>query len=47
MPSLVPLEGKKSKDAPKDEVKKANLEDRIVNTNPILESYGNAKKKQK
>merc|ERR1719284_2388797 len=33
----------KSKDAPKDEVKKANLEDRIVNTNPILESYGNAK----
>lgn len=23
--------------------KKANLEDRIVNTNPILESYGNAK----
>ena len=36
-------EGKKSKDAPKDEVKKANLEDRIVNTNPILESYGNAK----
>ena len=37
-------EGKKSKggDAPKEE-KKANLEDRIVNTNPILESYGNAK----
>ena len=25
------------------QVKKANLEDRIVNTNPILESYGNAK----
>ena len=24
-------------------MKKANLEDRIVNTNPILESYGNAK----
>ena len=23
--------------------KKANLEDRIVQTNPILESYGNAK----
>merc|ERR1740128_714751 len=37
-------EGKKSKggDAVKEE-KKANLEDRIVNTNPILESYGNAK----
>ena len=37
-------EGKKSKggDAPPEE-KKANLEDRIVNTNPILESYGNAK----
>jgi myosin heavy chain 6/7 len=26
-----------------NEEKKANLEDRIVNTNPILESYGNAK----
>ena len=26
-----------------EEEKKANLEDRIVNTNPILESYGNAK----
>ena len=25
------------------EEKKANLEDRIVQTNPILESYGNAK----
>ena len=25
------------------QVEKANLEDRIVNTNPILESYGNAK----
>ena len=38
-------EGKKTKEAPsKDPAqKKANLEDRIVNTNPILESYGNAK----
>ena len=26
-----------------DQEKKANLEDRIVQTNPILESYGNAK----
>lgn len=26
-----------------EEEKKANLEDRIVQTNPILESYGNAK----
>jgi len=34
--------GKKKKDEPEAE-KKANLEDRIVNTNPILESYGNAK----
>jgi len=34
--------GKKKKDDPEAE-KKANLEDRIVNTNPILESYGNAK----
>ena len=34
--------GKKKKDDPVAE-KKANLEDRIVNTNPILESYGNAK----
>jgi len=33
---------KKKKDEPEAE-KKANLEDRIVNTNPILESYGNAK----
>merc|ERR1719325_76665 len=33
---------KKKKDEPEGE-KKANLEDRIVNTNPILESYGNAK----
>merc|ERR1712042_349644 len=33
--------GKKKGDEPKE--KKANLEDRIVNTNPILESYGNAK----
>ena len=32
---------KKENDAPEE--KKANLEDRIVNTNPILESYGNAK----
>ena len=32
---------KKGNDAPEE--KKANLEDRIVNTNPILESYGNAK----
>ena len=37
-------EGKKKKDGPADDgPKKANLEDRIVNTNPILESYGNAK----
>ena len=37
-------EGKKKKDGgPTDGPKKANLEDRIVNTNPILESYGNAK----
>jgi len=34
--------GKKKKEEPVGE-KKANLEDRIVNTNPILESYGNAK----
>ncbi len=27
----------------KEQEKKANLEDRIVQTNPILESYGNAK----
>lgn len=27
----------------KGQEKKANLEDRIVQTNPILESYGNAK----
>ena len=32
---------KASKNAPAE--KKANLEDRIVQTNPILESYGNAK----
>merc|ERR1711970_229704 len=32
----------KKGEAPPTE-KKANLEDRIVNTNPILESYGNAK----
>jgi len=32
---------KKGEAAPTE--KKANLEDRIVNTNPILESYGNAK----
>jgi len=32
---------KKGDNAPVE--KKANLEDRIVNTNPILESYGNAK----
>ena len=36
-------EGKKKKDGEPPEEKKANLEDRIVNTNPILESYGNAK----
>ena len=36
-------EGKKKKEGPTDGPKKANLEDRIVNTNPILESYGNAK----
>merc|ERR1739842_271446 len=36
-------EGKKKKDGDPPEEKKANLEDRIVNTNPILESYGNAK----
>ena len=34
-------ESKKKSDEPEE--KKANLEDRIVNTNPILESYGNAK----
>ena len=33
----------KKKDGDPPEEKKANLEDRIVNTNPILESYGNAK----
>ena len=32
----------KASKAAKEE-KKANLEDRIVQTNPILESYGNAK----
>merc|ERR1719266_2965411 len=36
-------EGKKSKGGDEPKEKKANLEDRIVNTNPILESYGNAK----
>ena len=36
-------EGKKKKDGEPPAEKKANLEDRIVNTNPILESYGNAK----
>ena len=35
-------ESKKKAGEPEEE-KKANLEDRIVNTNPILESYGNAK----
>ena len=35
-------EVKKKAGEPEGE-KKANLEDRIVNTNPILESYGNAK----
>jgi len=34
---------KVKKDAGPPEEKKANLEDRIVQTNPILESYGNAK----
>ena len=34
---------KVKKDAGAQEEKKANLEDRIVQTNPILESYGNAK----
>eukprot|EP00092_Neocalanus_flemingeri_P002100 GFUD01002240.1.p1 GENE.GFUD01002240.1~~GFUD01002240.1.p1 ORF type:complete len:1946 (-),score=533.02 GFUD01002240.1:249-6086(-) len=33
----------KKKDGEPAKEKKANLEDRIVNTNPILESYGNAK----
>merc|ERR1711936_1516663 len=33
----------KKKVGEEPEEKKANLEDRIVNTNPILESYGNAK----
>ena len=33
----------KSKKDSGPEEKKANLEDRIVQTNPILESYGNAK----
>merc|ERR550534_326620 len=33
----------KKKDGEPPAEKKANLEDRIVNTNPILESYGNAK----
>ena len=33
----------KKKPGEVEEEKKANLEDRIVNTNPILESYGNAK----
>eukprot|EP00092_Neocalanus_flemingeri_P014216 GFUD01015336.1.p1 GENE.GFUD01015336.1~~GFUD01015336.1.p1 ORF type:complete len:1946 (-),score=553.34 GFUD01015336.1:197-6034(-) len=35
--------GKKKKTDEPEAEKKANLEDRIVNTNPILESYGNAK----
>jgi len=35
-------DGKKKGDGAPEE-KKANLEDRIVQTNPILESYGNAK----
>jgi myosin heavy chain 6/7 len=34
---------KKGEAPPPASEKKANLEDRIVNTNPILESYGNAK----
>ena len=34
---------KAKKDGAPPEEKKANLEDRIVQTNPILESYGNAK----
>ena len=34
---------KSKKDGAPAEEKKANLEDRIVQTNPILESYGNAK----
>ena len=33
----------KKKEGDVEDEKKANLEDRIVNTNPILESYGNAK----
>ncbi len=35
--------GANEKKAGADVEKKANLEDRIVQTNPILESYGNAK----
>merc|ERR1712117_110105 len=35
--------GKKKKEGEPEGEKKANLEDRIVQTNPILESYGNAK----
>lgn len=31
------------KDEPKDGAKKANLEDQVVQTNPVLESFGNAK----
>merc|ERR1719266_2820994 len=37
------VEVKKAKEGDPPAEKKANLEDRIVNTNPILESYGNAK----
>ena len=35
--------GAKKKEEPKEEDKKGTLEDRIVQTNPVLEAWGNAK----
>ena len=40
MPSHTSISGKKPKEGEK---KKASLEDQVVQTNPVLEAYGNAK----
>ena len=40
MPSHASISGKKPKEGEK---KKASLEDQVVQTNPVLEAYGNAK----
>ena len=40
MPSHTYISGKKPKEGEK---KKASLEDQVVQTNPVLEAYGNAK----